>query len=161
MDIREATSADWSAIWAFMQEILRDGNTYAFPPLAAELEARRWWMEHRGGEVMVAVLDGIVVGTAELHPNQQGPGDHVANAGFMVDPQHSRRGIATALGKRVLERASELGYRAMQFNAVVETNRGAIALWRSLGFDIVGTVPDAFRRPTGATVAIHIMYREL
>jgi hypothetical protein len=49
----------------------------------------------------------------------------------------------------------------MQFNAVVATNTGAVALWQSLGFDIVGTVPGAFRHRTQGRTAIHIMHREL
>jgi hypothetical protein len=49
----------------------------------------------------------------------------------------------------------------MQFNAVVATNTGAITLWESMGFDIVGTVPDAFRHSTEGPTAIHIMYRGL
>jgi ribosomal protein S18 acetylase RimI-like enzyme len=49
----------------------------------------------------------------------------------------------------------------MQFNAVVETNTRAVALWRSLGFEIIGTVPDAFCHPTDGYVGLHVMYRRL
>ena len=53
------------------------------------------------------------------------------------------------------------GFRAMQFNAVVAPNTRAVALWRSLGFEIIGTVPEAFRRPTDGYVGLHVMYRRL
>ena len=53
------------------------------------------------------------------------------------------------------------GFRAIQFNAVVETNERAVALWRSLGFEIVGTVPEAFRHPVHGYVGLHVMYRRL
>jgi ribosomal protein S18 acetylase RimI-like enzyme len=65
------------------------------------------------------------------------------------------------LAQYVLDEARRLGYRAMQFNAVVETNSAAVALWRSLGFTIMATVPEAYRHPTLGTVGLHIMYRKL
>jgi hypothetical protein len=61
----------------------------------------------------------------------------------------------------VLRFARDEGYRAMQFNAVVETNSRAVALWRSLGFDILTTIPEAFRHPTSGYVGLHVMYRRL
>ena len=53
------------------------------------------------------------------------------------------------------------GYRGMQFNAVVETNAAAVALWRSLGFEVIGTVPETFAHPTEGYVGLHVMYRRL
>jgi ribosomal protein S18 acetylase RimI-like enzyme len=111
---------------------------------------------------VVAVDDGgTVLGTAETHPNQGGPGGHVANAGFMVDPDHAGRGVGRALAVHVLARARADGYRAMVFNAVVETNTGAVALWRSLGFEVLATIPEAFAHPTAGYVGLHVMYRRL
>ena len=49
----------------------------------------------------------------------------------------------------------------MAFNAVVETNIGAVALWRSLGFEIVATLPEGFRHPVQGYVGLHIMFRTL
>jgi GNAT superfamily N-acetyltransferase len=114
-----------------------------------------------GGRVLVAVDDGAVVGTAELHPNQPAAGSHVANAGFMVSPTAVGRGVGRALARRVLEVAAEDGYAAMQFNAVVETNEHAVRLWESLGFTILTTVPEAFRHPDRGFVGLHIMHRFL
>src|SRR5258705_12510700 len=91
--------------------------------------------------------DGIVA-TAVVKPNQVGLGDHVANASFMVAPSCAGRGLGRQLGEAIVARARELGYEAMQFNAVVSTNVRAVALWRSLGFDVVGTIPGAFRHAT-------------
>ena len=53
------------------------------------------------------------------------------------------------------------GYRSMQFNAVVSTNTGAVALWRSLGFRIIATVPEGFLHPTHGYVGLRIMFRDL
>ena len=66
-----------------------------------------------------------------------------------------------ALCRRVLEQARADGYRAMQFNAVVETNTPAIRLWRSVGFQILATAPEAFRYPAHGYVGLHIMYMPL
>jgi ribosomal protein S18 acetylase RimI-like enzyme len=65
------------------------------------------------------------------------------------------------LGEHVLAAARARGFRAMQFNAVVETNVAAVALWRSLGFEVLATVPEAFRHPTGGLVGLHVMHRRL
>ena len=65
------------------------------------------------------------------------------------------------LGEWALEWAREQGYAAMQFNAVVETNTAAVALWRDLGFTVVGTVPEAFDSATHGLVGLHVMHRYL
>ena len=102
-----------------------------------------------------------MVGTAEMGPNHGGPAAHVASAGFMVDPGHARQGIGRALGERVLRQAREDGYRAIQFNAVVETNTPAVTLWRSLGFEVLATIPEAFHHPVDGYVGLLVMYRRL
>jgi len=68
----------------------------------------------------------------------------VATASFMVDPTQAGRCVGRALGEHVLVWGRSAGYRSMQFNALVETNTGAAHLWRSLGFQILTTVPEAF-----------------
>jgi L-amino acid N-acyltransferase YncA/predicted enzyme related to lactoylglutathione lyase len=160
LEIRDAVAADWPAIWPFFREIVAAGETYAWPPDMAEDAARAAWFPAQARTV-VAVLDGSVVGSAKLQPNQQGPGAHVANASFMVDPAYGGRGVGRALAEHVLAAAAAAGYRAMQFNAVVATNTGAVALWRSLGFAVVGTVPDAFDHPAHGPVDLLVMHRRL
>jgi GNAT superfamily N-acetyltransferase len=110
---------------------------------------------------IVAVESDQVLGTAILGPNRPGRGSHVATASFMVGPAAQGRGVGRALGEHVLEMARDLGYRAMQFNAVVETNNAAVALWHSLGFSILTTVPEAFDHPRHGLVGLHIMHRAL
>ena len=161
VEIRNVVDSDWPVIWEFMQQILAAGDTYCWPTDTSEDAARAWWMGKTGGRVLVAVDDGAVVGTAEIHPNQPAAGSHVANAGFMVSPVAAGKGIGRTLANRVLEVAAEEGYTAMQFNAVVETNEPAVRLWESLGFTILATVPDAFRHPDGRLVGLHIMHRLL
>ncbi|MER7457373.1 GNAT family N-acetyltransferase [Micromonospora sp. NPDC126480] len=162
MEIRPVRPDDWPAIWPFLREIVAAGETYTWPQGVDEEQARRLWLVPPPGRVLVATdPDGAVLGSAKLLPNQAGPGDHVANASFMVAPAAAGRGVGRALGEAVLGLARADGYRAMQFNAVVATNTRAVALWRSLGFAVVGRVPEAFRHPTEGYVDLLVMHRRL
>src|SRR5215210_3729045 len=114
MVIRAATDEDWPAIWSFMRRIVAAGETFSSDQDIPEEEARGYWLREPPARAFVALDDdGTVVGTAEMGPNHGGPAAHVASAGFMVDPDHERRGIGRALGEQVLRQAREDGYRAI------------------------------------------------
>jgi GNAT superfamily N-acetyltransferase len=161
MKIRRATDDDWPGIWPVWHAVVAAGDTYFWSPETDEPTARGLWMLPEPAEVFVATEADRAVGTAQLRPNQPELGAHVANAAFMVDPAAHGRGIGRALATYVLRRARDLDYLAMQFNAVVSTNTGAVALWRSLGFTVIGTVPAGFRHPRDGLVDLHIMHRPL
>ena len=160
--IRDATADDWPAIWPIFRSVVAAGDTFSYDRDPLEEEARRLWMLEPPGRTVIAVAaDGTVLGTAKMHPNHGGPAAHVATASFMVDAGRRGQGVGRALGEHVLDRAREDGFRAIQFNAVVETNAGAVALWRSLGFEVIGTVPEGFLHPDDGYVGLHIMHRRL
>lgn len=160
MRFRDATAEDWPQIWPFLRRAIIEGTTLTWDPGTDEVSARAHWMHEPPGRTIVAVDDdGRVVATSETHPNKPGPGSHVANAGFLVDPDHGGKGIGRLLAEYTIEQARADGYRAMQFNAVVETNTRAVELWRSLGFTILTTVPEAFHHPEKGYVGLHVMYR--
>jgi GNAT superfamily N-acetyltransferase len=162
MQLRTATKDDWPAIYPFFTAIVEDGRTYAYPEGLDSDEAAAVWMLVDPPDTTVVALDnGRVLGSAHMGPNRPGRGSHVATASFMVDPGCRGRGVGRALGEHVLDWARENGYLAMQFNAVVETNEGAVRLWQALGFDIIGTVPEAFRHRHDGLVGLHVMHRYL
>ncbi|HSC03564.1 MAG TPA: GNAT family N-acetyltransferase [Solirubrobacteraceae bacterium] len=162
MTIRDARPEDWEAIWPFFRRIVAAGETYAYDREMNEAEGRRMWMIGPPGRTVVATdAAGSVVGTANMYANRGGPGSHVASASFMVDPDRAGQGAGRALGEHVIDWARESGFRAIQFNAVVETNEAAVSLWGSLGFEVLATVPEAFDHPRHGYVGLLIMHRFL
>lgn len=160
MILRDATPDDWPAIWPFLHDIVAAGETYTLPRDLDEEHARTMWMD-AVRTVVATDDDDTVLGTAKLGPNHLGPGSHVANASFMVAPAAAGRGVGRALGEHVLQQAKADGYRSMQFNAVVSTNTRAVALWESLGFEVIATLPEGYRHATLGYVGLHIMFRTL
>jgi ribosomal protein S18 acetylase RimI-like enzyme len=79
----------------------------------------------------------------------------------MVSASARGQGIGRAMAEHCLSEARRLGFRAMQFNFVISTNTPAIRLWQELGFEIMGTLPDAFRHPETGYVDAYVMYRSL
>ena len=159
--IRAATDHDWPRIWPFFEATVRAGETYAYP-LDLTLETGRdLWMADPPGATVVLEDGGELLGSARMGPNRPGRGDHIGTASFMVAPEARGRGVGRALGEYVVQWHRDQGYRGIQFNAVVETNTAAVRLWRSLGFEIVGTVPGAFRSPIHGYVGLHVMYLSL
>lgn len=160
LTIRPDTPADADQQWAILQTVLAAGDTYAWPTSPSREQALAL-LHPPGSHTFVAEVDGRVVGTYYIKANALGPGDHVANCGYMVSAAARGHGVGEALCRHSLDAARALGFRAMQFNAVVGTNLGAIRLWEKCGFAIVGTVPGAFRHPVHGDVAIHVMHRLL
>jgi GNAT superfamily N-acetyltransferase len=164
--IREAKpETDWSAgIWPIFQEVVRAGDTFAFAPDSDEATARQLWMLPAPARVFVAVKaqDNTIVGASFVRANQPGLGGHVANAAFMVADEAAGHGVGRALAEHAIEWARGEKFSAMQFNFVVSTNTRAIALWKNLGFSIVGTIPQAFQHQgLGRKVDAFVMHRFL
>jgi L-amino acid N-acyltransferase YncA len=160
IEIRKADESDFDGIWEIFHQVVERGDTYPFHPETTKEQAQEIWMS-KAVTTYVALLDGEIVGTYILRPNQPGLGSHVANAGYMVkDGQHGR-GIATAMCEHSLAEARSAGYLAMQFNSVVSTNERARRLWERMGFSLVGRVPHGFRHQEQGLVDILIMHRFL
>jgi GNAT superfamily N-acetyltransferase len=85
----------------------------------------------------------------------------IANASYIVHHEHRGIGIGYALGRESLRVAAAKGFKAMQFNYVVSTNAKAVALWQSLGFVIIGTMPAGYRHSRHGLVDVYMMHRFL
>jgi len=159
--IRPATADDWPAIWPIFRETVAAGETYAFAEDLTPAEASALWMERPPGLTVVLEENDRILGTAKMGPNRPARGDHVGTASFMVAPDARGLGAGRQLGEWVVAWHREAGFRGIQFNAVVETNTAAVALWHSLGFVTVGTVPGAFRSSRDGYVGLHVMWLDL
>jgi len=160
MSIRKANANDLNAIWEIFEQVVTSGDTFAFSPGTSKAELPGFWFAP-SMETFVAEVDGKVAGSYFMKPNQPGLGAHIANCGYMVHPDQRGKGIGGDLCRHSLQIAKVLGYRGMQFNLVVSTNTGAVALWQRLGFRIIGTIPGGFKHQKLGYVDAYIMFREI
>ena len=160
LQIREATPEDFDAIWPIFAEIAKRGDTYGYEPDTPRETARRLWMTLPRA-TFVCESHNEILGTYYLKTNNDGPGAHVCNCGYMVSESARGMGLATAMCEHSQSVARELGYLAMQFNFVAASNAGAVRLWKKLGYGVVGTLPKAFRHPQEGFVDAYVMYKWL
>lgn len=161
MIIRPAQAQDSAAIATIILPTIRAGQTYALDSDMSEVDALAYWTAPEK-HTFVALNDaGNVLGTYYLRPNQGGAGRGVCNCGYMTAAAAAGQGVARAMCLHSLDYAREQGFYAMQFNFVVSTNVRAVALWQSLGFNIVGCLPSAFDHPTAGKVDALVMYQTL
>lgn len=160
LTFRVATPADEGEIWSIIRDVIGKVGSYVFYPDSSREKMLKYWLAPEK-VVYVAVVNGAVVGTFTLRPNQPDFGSHIANASYMVSPNFAGKGIGKMMGEYSLTEAKRLGYEAMQFNIVIKSNEPAVSLWKSIGFRILGEVPNAYRHPLLGPTDAYIMYREL
>lgn len=160
LSIRHATEADKPAIWQIIKAVIAGGDTYVYPPDSNEHEMLASWFGEEK-HTYVAEQDGAIVATFWLKANQPGLGSHIANAAYMVSPAAHGKGIGRQLAEWSLDEARRLGFSAMQFNFVVKSNVHAVRLWQSIGFEIIGEIPEAFQHAQYGLTNALIMYRKL
>ncbi len=135
-------------------------QTYAYAADITEAEAYHFWCEIPQYS-FAWVENGQVLGIYYLKANAMGPGNHVCNCGYMVSVAARGKGIARKMCQHSQQQALAAGFTAMQFNCVVSTNEVAVTLWQKLGFDIVGTLPKAYRHGELGLVDCYVMYKTL
>jgi len=160
ISIKKAEIKDWDKIWPIVQEVFQSGTTYAYSPETNKEDAFEIWMTAPAA-TYVALSDENVAGTYYIKPNQPKLGSHVCNAGYMVSTAARSQGVGRAMCAHSLKEAVKLGFKAMQYNLVVVTNKYAIKLWQDMGFEIVGTLPRAFNHKELGLIDAHIMYQLL
>ncbi len=158
--IRRAETQDFPEIWRIFKNVIAKGDTYVNGSETTEEQARAKWMSETA-KTFVAEIDSKIVGAYLLRANQVDRGSHVANASYIVDENARGQGVGKALALHSIASAKEDQYRAMQFNFVVSTNKAAVNLWKSVGFQIIGTIPQGFKHATLGYVDAYIMFREL
>ena len=157
--VRKYTEADVKAMVRIWNEVVEDG--IAFPQ--EELLTEKTGAEFFGQQSYcgVAEEDGKVVGLYILHPNNVGRCGHICNASYAVDSTCRGKHLGEQLVKDCLNQAKEIGFKVLQFNAVVESNIHARHLYERLGFKQLGTIPGGFRMKEGHYENICPYYKEL
>jgi L-amino acid N-acyltransferase YncA len=161
LNIRPANDPDRDAIWRIFQEVIAAGDTYPLERDTSREEAMTYWFQRDASVFVLENENSEIVGSYTLHSNQSGGGSHVANAGFIVAKDARGQRIGRAMGEHCFAEARRLGFRAMQFNFVVSSNESAVKLWQHLGMKTVGTLPGAFKHPTGGYVDVYVMFQRL
>ena len=159
IQIREYTGADLEGMILIWNEIVEEG--IAFPQedcLDRESGTAFFASQSYTG---VAESDGKILGLYILHPNTVGRCGHICNASYAVSSKARGQHIGEKLVLDCLRKAKELGFRVLQFNAVVESNIHARHLYERLGFTQLGTIPGGFRMKDGSYANICPYYRVL
>lgn len=159
MIVRAYTERDIPAMLEIWNEVVDEGN--AFPQeerLDTESGTEFFAAQSRCG---VAEEDGAILGMYILHPNNVGRCGHICNASYAVSSAARGRHIGEALVRDCMKAAKELGFRVLQFNAVVAENVRARRLYERLGFTQLGIIPGGFRLDNGAFADICPYFIEL
>ena len=159
-EIRKAVEEDKPAVWSIIKAVIAGGDTYVFNPETPEDEMLAYWFSPEK-HVYVAEDDGKILGTYWLKSNQPGLGDHIGNGAYMVSPDAKGKGIGKLMALHSLDEGKRIGYHAIQFNFVVKSNTAAVNLWKSVGFEVIGEIPDAIRHSQHGLTNAYIMYRKL
>ncbi|OEF97609.1 GNAT family N-acetyltransferase [Desulfuribacillus alkaliarsenatis] len=157
MQIREAKSKDFPQIWQLLEPVFKKGDSYPHPPDMTKEDAFHAWMEIPTATYIV-IKNKEIIGTYYIKTNQIGLGSHVCNCGYVVGEAARGYGLGRIMCEHSKRQAKKLGYKAMQYNLVVSTNEVAVHLWKSCGFELIGTLPKAFNHLEKGFVDAHVMY---
>lgn len=160
--IRQSTfKQDENGVWEIFSKVIKTGDTYVFDPNTPQEKLKEYWFASYMKTFVLEDENGEILATYFIKPNQTGLGNHIANCGYMVHPDHQGKGLGSVLCEHSLAFAKAQGYRAIQFNSVISTNQAAVHLWKNFGFEIIGTTPNGFRHQKFGMVDTYIMYKKL
>ncbi|MBE9103824.1 GNAT family N-acetyltransferase [Nostoc cf. edaphicum LEGE 07299] len=151
---------------SLLNVVIVEGKTYPQKQPLSPTEFSAYWLSKDAFVVRTSVVDPThkpkeILGAFYLKPNFPGRCSHICNAGFIVQPGLRGQGLGRFMGEAMLSIAANLGYEAVMFNLVFETNIPSITLWQSLGFEIIGRIPGAAKLENGQVVDALILYRTL
>ncbi len=148
MIIRKYEEKDISALAAIWNEVVEAGAAFPQEETLTVEQAERFFASQ--SFTAAAEENGEIVGLYILHPNNVGRCGHIANASYAVRRDMRGKQIGRQLVTHCLHQCRELGFRILQFNAVVADNKPALALYESLGFKRLGVIPGGFRKKDGS-----------
>ena len=159
MELRAFEENDLPSMIRIWNEVVEEGVAFPQEDFLDEKSGREFFLSqsHCG----VAVDGDTVVGLYILHPNNVGRCGHICNASYAVASSCRGKHIGEKLVTDCLAEAKRLGFRILQFNAVVENNVHARHLYERLGFIQLGTIPGGFRMKDGTYENICPYYRKL
>ncbi len=161
LEIRAFQPQDVPELVQTWNEVVEEGT--AFPqmaPLNIEMGAK-FFAKQSFTAVAYDTERGEVVGLYILHPNNVGRCGHICNASYAVKSRYRGQHIGEQLVLHCMQKARELGFRILQFNAVVCSNQAARKLYDKLGFIALGTIPDGFLQKDGTYSDIVLYYISL
>lgn len=149
---------DAISIW---NDIVEDGIAFPQKEALDEKSGTEFFNSQSFTGIAIDTDSNEVVGLYILHPNNVGRCGHISNASYAV--KKSKRGmhIGEFLVKDCLAKAKEIGFKILQFNAVVATNTSALKLYAKLGFTQLGIIPNGFLMKDGTYEDIIPHYIEL
>lgn len=147
---------DMIRIW---NEVVEEGIAFPQEELLTEETGSSFFASQ--SYTAVAEIDGKVKGLYILHPNNVGRCGHICNASYAVSSDARGNHIGEQLVTDCLRMGCKLGFKVLQFNAVVESNIHARHLYERLGFHQLGTIPRGFRMKDGHYENICPYYHEL
>lgn len=148
MEIRKFEKQDVPALMKIWNDVVEEGQAFPQEETLTVQTAEEFFSSQ--SFTAAAVDNGEVVGLYILHPNNVGRCGHIANASYAVRTDIRGRQVGRRLVTHCLEKCRELGFRVLQFNAVVADNAPALALYKSLGFVQLGVIPGGFRKKDGS-----------
>src|SRR5690606_35262837 len=146
------------AIW---NEVVEDGVAFPQMELLTESSGDAFFSEQSFTGIAYDEDSNEIVGLYILHPNNIGRCEHICNTSDAVKKEHRGKGIGEKLVVHSMEKGKELGFKILQFNAVVKSNVYALRLYEKLGFVRLGTIPGGFLMKDGRYEDIIPHYRIL
>lgn len=147
-------------------QIVLEGNSYPqSDPLTVAAFASYWL---KGSAFVVRLSSNgqsqaneTIIAAFYIKPNFPGRCGHICNAGFIVAPEMRGQGLGRLMGEAMLDLAKDLGYRAVMYNLVFETNVPSLKIWESMGFQEIGRVPEAACLSSDRYVDAIMLYKSL
>ncbi len=168
VELDRMQSGEEEIVRSHLNAIIAEGMTYPQAEPLSLKDFADYWLK---GEAFVArgypstlgmeAKPAKIVGAFYIKPNFPGRCGHICNAGFIVPPESRGQGLGRIMGETMVVLARDLGYRAVMYNLVFETNTPSLKIWDSLGFREIGRIPAAAHLPDGRYVDAIMLYKSL